>query len=72
MYSMYNKGNYSFHIFTTPVTRASLKAEHMISKDLSLLGVGFDGVFDLEDLKNQKKNHRELTHFTFLIRKLLY
>ena len=58
MCSMYNKGNYSFHIFTTPVTRASLKAEHMISKDLSLfnLGVGFDGVFDLEDLKN-KKNH---------------
>ena len=68
---MYNKGNYSFHIFTTPVTRASLKAEHMISKDLSLfnLGVGFDGVFDLEDLKNKKKS---LRINTFLIRKLLY
>jgi len=52
---MYNKGNYSFHIFTTPVTRASLKAEHMISKDLSLLGVGFDGVFDLGRPQKSKK-----------------
>jgi len=65
MYSMYNKGNYSFHIFTTPVTRASLKAEHMISKDLSLSGVVGDGVGTSEDLKNQKKNTEELTHFLF-------